>query len=188
MRPGAPIPLVRDKKDLYRRANDTFTPSQPLPMQQIQLPGANGTSGRPPTGAAAGGGGGGASRSAPTKKASGASAAAEMWEKRFTELREFVDKHGYRPRRSAQDISEYERRLHYWMGQNQRKLNKGELDADRAERLGAVLRVKGKGAPGTAGQRVRKEGGSVGEGEHMEQDEDDDEQYMGNYDDDGLEG
>jgi hypothetical protein len=174
--------LIRDRKDLYRRSNDTFTPSQQLPMQQIQLPSANGTSGRLPSGTAGGsggGGGGGASRSAGAKKASGNTAAAETWEKRFAELREFVDKHGYRPRRSAQDISEYERRLHYWMGQNQRKLNKGELDADRAERLGAVLRVKGKGA---SGQRAPREGGG---GEQM--DEEEEEQYIDNFEEDGLE-
>lgn len=51
-----------------------------------------------------------------------------------------------------------ERHLHYWMGQQQRKLGHNELSKDQADKLESLLQTtKGKKAEG-----VRKGGGSGG--------------------------
>eukprot|EP00879_Flechtneria_rotunda_P008244 GHRR01008637.1.p2 GENE.GHRR01008637.1~~GHRR01008637.1.p2 ORF type:complete len:170 (+),score=93.05 GHRR01008637.1:1057-1566(+) len=69
----------------------------------------------------------------------------DAWEKRFQDLADFVNKNGFRPRRTAE--LDTERHLHYWMGQQQRKLGKGELPREQAEKLSAVLEAtKGKKA------------------------------------------
>lgn len=92
-----------------------------------------------------GGGGGGGKNTGP-----------DAWEKRFADLADFVAKNGFRPRRTAP--TDAERHLHYWMGQQQRKLGHNELPRDQAEKLEALLQAtKGKKA-----DSARKGGGGGG--------------------------
>ena len=104
-----------------------------------------------------GGGGGGGKNTGP-----------DAWEKRFADLADFVAKNGFRPRRTAP--TDAERHLHYWMGQQQRKLGHNELPRDQADKLEALLQAtKGKKAdsarkgPGGGGSRSR--GASQGDGD-----------------------
>jgi hypothetical protein len=99
-------------------------------------------------GGARGGGGGG----------DGKNTGPEAWEKRFADLADFVNKNGFRPRRTAP--TDAERHLHYWMGQQQRKLGHNELTREQGDKLEALLlATKGKKADGGGGGGARKPGG-----------------------------
>jgi hypothetical protein len=73
-----------------------------------------------------------------------------------------VAKRGHRPRRTAGEDAE--RHLHYWMGQQQRKLGHNELPKDQADKLEALLartkgkKVEGGGGSGGGGGSSRKGG------------------------------
>lgn len=110
-----------------------------------------------------GGGGGGGKNTGP-----------DAWEKRFADLADFVAKNGFRPRRTAP--TDGERHLHYWMGQQQRKLGHNELPTDQAQKLEALLQAtKGKkadsarkGPGGGGGSRSRGASQADGDGDDGE--------------------
>uniref|UniRef100_A0A383WCG3 Helicase-associated domain-containing protein n=1 Tax=Tetradesmus obliquus TaxID=3088 RepID=A0A383WCG3_TETOB len=149
--PGEPVKLIRENTDLYRRYGEPIS----SPERSPEAPNApsGGAARKRSSNAAAGGGGGGGGGS----KATGPDA----WERRFADLAEFVAKRGHRPRRTAPEDAE--RHLHYWMGQQQRKLGHNELPRDQADKLEALLaRTKGKkveGGGGGGGGSSRKAGG-----------------------------
>jgi hypothetical protein len=160
--PGEAIRLIREPTDLYRKYGESGGGSSPnRDDPEAQQPKRRG---------GGGGGGGGGKNTGP-----------DAWEKRFADLADFVAKNGFRPRRTAP--TDAERHLHYWMGQQQRKLGHNELPRDQAEKLEALLQAtKGKkadsarkgGGGGAGGSRSRGASQADGDG-------DDD----GGYGDDG---
>lgn len=147
--PGLVIQLVRDRKDLYRFASEAAALAAGKPQAVI---GPRSSSKKPP--------------GIPKPMLS---SHRDAWERRFAELKAFVDLHGYRPRRAGDDVDDTERKLHFWMGQNQRKLNKNELPPDQAERLAAVLQVKGpKAAPRSSKKGSQSDAGGAAAGSASE--------------------
>jgi hypothetical protein len=142
--PGFAIQLVRDRKDLYRFASEAAALAAGKP--QAVIGGPRSSSKKPP--------------GIPKPMLS---SHRDAWERRFSELKAFVDLHGYRPRRAGDDVDDTERKLHFWMGQNQRKLNKNELPPDQADRLASVLQVKGpKTAPRSSKKGSQSDAGGGG--------------------------
>lgn len=143
--PGEPVKLIRDVTDLYRRYGEPASSPERGSPEPAAAPAGGGAS-RKRTG---GGGGGGSKATGP-----------DAWEKRFQDLADFVAKRGHRPRRTATEDAE--RHLHYWMGQQQRKLGHNELPREQADKLEELLaRTKGKKVEGGGGGGgSRKTGGS----------------------------
>jgi hypothetical protein len=149
--PGEPIRLIREPTDLYRKYGESGGGSSPN-RDSPDMPVARKRGG-------GGGGGGGGKNTGP-----------DAWEKRFADLADFVAKNGFRPRRTAP--TDAERHLHYWMGQQQRKLGHNELPRDQADKLEALLQAtKGKKAdstrkmPGAGGSRSRATSQGDGDGD-----------------------
>lgn len=140
--PREPVKLIREPTDLYRRYGEQASSPEEFP----ETP-AGGAAPAQPRKRTGGGGGGGTKTTGP-----------EAWNARFNDLAEFVAKNGFRPRRTAE--IDAERHLHYWMGQQQRKLGHNELPRDQAEKLQQLLdATKGKKA-GEGGGGGRKAGTS----------------------------
>eukprot|EP00878_Enallax_costatus_P003627 GHUV01003841.1.p1 GENE.GHUV01003841.1~~GHUV01003841.1.p1 ORF type:complete len:204 (+),score=88.78 GHUV01003841.1:266-877(+) len=139
---GEPVKLIREHTDLYRKYGEPVSSPEGSPEPQGGAPAAPA-----PRKRGGGGGGGGTKTTGP-----------EAWNARFQDLADFVAKHGFRPRRTAE--VDAERHLHYWMGQQQRKLGHNELPRDQAEKLQQLLdATKGKKAT-EGGAAPRKSSGS----------------------------
>ncbi|KAF8072788.1 SPBC2A9.03 [Scenedesmus sp. PABB004] len=158
--PGEAIRLIRDNTDLYRRYGDPISSPErgdsPGPAAPAPPPRKRGA-------------GGGTKTTGP-----------DAWEKRFADLHDFVSRNGFRPRRTAPEDSE--RHLHYWMGQQQRKLGHNELSREQAERLEALLMsTKGKKADGGSGRS--RPSGSRSKSSAAARGGDDDDEDTGDLDD-----